>query len=405
MSSSDLRLPAPDTSRPASGFRPPALPSLTSLRFLAALLVFGFHITLFSSPIPPNDPINPFADEGLAQSLEWFFSKAGYLGVSFFFVLSGFVLTWSSVPGEPMRAFWRRRVFKIFPNHLVMFGLAMVLFAGAITSWSGWLPNLFLLHSFSPDGSVYVNVNPPAWTLCSELLFYLLFPLIIKAVRRISANRLWFWAAIMVLGMVAVQVVNLTLIPDTPKSPITPISTTQFWFGYIFPLPRLFEFVLGMILARAVLAGRVPRIGLLPAALSVPVGYAVALMVPFVFGFVVATIIPVSLVILAWATADAEGRPSGLRGRWAVWLGEISFGFYLSQGVVIFYGRTLLPQGPFATPTAVAVTALLFIATMLAGWALFALVERPMMRRWARPRKKPALRSTTPASPVKEPTS
>lgn len=366
--------------------RRPPLPSLTGLRFLAALLVFFFHITLFDSPIPPNDPINPFADEGLARGLEWLFGKAGYLGVSFFFVLSGFVLTWSSVEGEPMRAFWRRRVLKIFPNHVVVFVAAMILFAGATTPVSGWLANLFLVHSLSPDPTVYVNVNPPAWTLCSELLFYLLFPLIIRAVRRIADNRLWFWAAVMVVAMVAVQVVNLTLVPDTPKSPITPISTTQFWFGYIFPLPRLFEFVLGMLLARAVIKGRVPRIGLLPAALSVPVGYAAALALPFVFGFVVATIVPVSLVILAWATADVEGRPSGLRGRVATWLGEISFGFYLCQGVVIFYGRTLLPTGPFPTPTGLAVAALLFTATLLVGWLLYTLVERPTMTRWARPR-------------------
>ncbi|MEJ2852384.1 MULTISPECIES: acyltransferase family protein [unclassified Saccharothrix] len=381
--------------------RRPPLPSLTGLRFLAALLVFFFHITLFDSPIPPNDPINPFADEGLARGLEWLFSKAGYVGVSFFFVLSGFVLTWSSVEGEPMRAFWRRRVLKIFPNHVVVFIAAMVLFAGATTPVSGWLANLFLVHSFSPDPTVYVNVNPPAWTLCSELLFYMLFPLIIKPVRRIADNRLWFWAAVLVLAMVAVQVVNLTLIPDTPKSPITPISTTQFWFGYIFPLPRLFEFVLGMVLARAVIRGRVPHIGLLPAALSVPIGYAVALTVPFVFGFVVATVVPVSLVILAWATADVDGRPSGMRSRFAVWLGEISFGFYLCQGVVIFYGRTLLPAGPFSTPTAIAVAALLFAATTLVGWLLFTLVERPVMTRWSRPRKPaPALVP----EPVKEPT-
>ncbi|MBY8849413.1 acyltransferase [Saccharothrix longispora] len=382
--------------------RRPPLPSLTGLRFLAALLVFFFHMTLFDSPIPPNDPVNPFADQGLAEGLEWFFSKAGYLGVSFFFVLSGFVLTWSSVDGEPMRSFWRRRVLKIFPNHVVVFLAAMALFAGTTTPVSDWLANLFLLHSFSPDPTVYVNVNPPAWTLCSELLFYLLFPLIIRPVRRIADNRLWFWAAVMVAGMVAVQVVNLTLIPDTPKSPITPVSTTQFWFGYIFPLPRLFEFVLGMILARAVIRNRVPRIGLLPAALSVPVGYAAALALPFAFGFVVATIIPVALVILAWATADVENRPTVLRGRTAVWLGEISFGFYLCQGVVIFYGRTLLPTGPFDTPTAVAVTAALFIATLLAGWFLFTCVERPVMRRWARPRRTPV--RVPAAEPVKETT-
>lgn len=80
--------------------RPPKLPSLTGLRFFAALLVFGFHMTLSASPIPPNDPINLFADERVADSAESIFITTGYIGVSFFFVLSGFLLAWAAKPGR-----------------------------------------------------------------------------------------------------------------------------------------------------------------------------------------------------------------------------------------------------------------------------------------------------------------
>ncbi|WP_255351510.1 acyltransferase [Cryobacterium sp. MLB-32] len=107
---------------------------MTGLRFFAALLVFCFHITLSNSPIPPNSAVNPFADAQLGNGLEAVFGKAGYVGVSFFFLLSGFVLAWASKPGEPFVRFWRRRLVKIFPNHIVMWVLSMVLFAAAITS-------------------------------------------------------------------------------------------------------------------------------------------------------------------------------------------------------------------------------------------------------------------------------
>jgi peptidoglycan/LPS O-acetylase OafA/YrhL len=370
------------------GRRPP-LPSLTGLRFVAALLVFGFHITLSNSPVPPNSPVDPFADRGLGLTLEWLFSKAGYVGVSFFFVLSGFVLTWSWMPGERMRAFWRRRVLKIFPNHLVMFGFAMALFAGATTPVHAWLPNLFLLHSFSPATDTYVGVNPPAWTLCSELLFYLLFPLIVTPVMRIPVRRLWLVLAAMVLGMVLVQVVNQFVVPDSPPSPIAPVSTFQFWFGYIFPPSRLFEFVAGMLLARIVVAGRWPRIGLLGSGALAVLGYVAALNVPFMYGFNVATIVGVCAVIGAFASADLRGRRTGFDGPVARWLGEISFGFYICQGVVVFYGRTLFGDDPFATPAALLVVLALFVATLLGGWLLYAGVERPVMRRWARPRRRP----------------
>lgn len=368
---------------------PPAqsrLPSLTGLRFIAALLVLGFHLTLSASPIPPNHPINPFADSTLADHLAWVFSKAGYVGVSFFFVLSGFVLTWSSKPGEAKTAFWRRRMLKIFPNHLVMWLLAMVTFAAAITRPLGWLPNIFLLHSFFPQGDVYVGVNPPSWTLCSELLFYLMFPWLIAGLRKIAPARLWWWAGGMVAAMVGVQLVNLFLISDSPKSPITPISVTQFWFGYIFPVPRMFEFVLGSLLALIIAAGRWVPIAIWQALVLCVAGYTAALFLPFVWGFSVATVVGIGALIGAAAVADIEGRNRFLASRAMRWLGEISFGFYLCQGVVVFYGRVLTGEHTYSTPVAILVVLAFLVATLLAGWALFALVERPMMNRWARPK-------------------
>jgi peptidoglycan/LPS O-acetylase OafA/YrhL len=368
------------------------LPSLTGLRFIAAMLVFCFHVTLTNSPIPPNTAINPFADDGVAGTLSWVFSKAGYLGVSFFFVLSGFVLTWSSRPGEAWRAFWRRRALKIFPNHLVMWLVAMVLFAAAITPLSAWLPNIFLLHGFFPSPDTYVSVNPPSWTLCCELLFYAAFPFLIGPIRRIAERRLWLWAAIMVLGMVAVQLVTQFVIQDQPRSPITPISVQQFWFGYIFPVPRLFEFVLGIVLARIVLSGRWLPISVVQAAILCVVGYGVALVVPFLYGFVVATILPVSALICAAAVADTKatkGTKTLLGGAVMYRLGEISFGFYLCQGVTIFYVRRLLgqPEG-FSTPMAVLLVIGFFAVTLLGGWLLFTRIEDPIMRRWSRSRKR-----------------
>lgn len=364
------------------------LPSLTGLRFFAALSVFFFHITLSNSPIPPNNPINPFQDKDLANTLEAVFSKAGYLGVSFFFILSGFVIAWSYKPGEANTAFWRRRLVKIFPNHLTMWVIAMVLFAGAITSPQGYLSNLFLLNSFVPDETVYVAVNPPSWTLCSELLFYMLFPFIFALVRRIPARRLWLWAGIMFLGVIAVALVTQFLIPDTPKSPITPVSTTQFWFGYIFPVSRLFEFVLGSILARLVLGGVRVRLNLPVALLLCLVGYGLANVVPFTFSFTAAMTIPLALLIMVAAGRDADGKATYLASRPMLWLGDISFGFYLCQGVTIFFARIAMGNGTYTTPVALAVVLGLFLLTLAGGWALHSLVEMPSMRRWAR--SKPA---------------
>ncbi|MEU0737909.1 acyltransferase [Streptomyces sp. NPDC006134] len=378
---------------------PARLPSLTGLRFFAALLVFLFHTSLSNSPIPPNDPINPFADAGIAHAYEKAFLNTGYIGVSFFFVLSGFVLTWSARPGQSARAFWRRRMTKIFPNHVVVFTASLVLFAGAtITSVGQWLPNLLLVHTFFPQPEINLSMNPPSWSLGSELLFYLLFPLLIVPVRRLREGALWGWAAVMVAGTVVVQLVSTYLVPDTPKSAITPISDKQFWFGYLFPPGRLFEFVLGILLARIVLAGRWPRwMGTGVSLALCALGYAAGFVVPFPYTFVVATIVPIGALIASVAAADVAGRATWLRSRPMVWLGEVSFGFYLVQGVSIFYLRSLLDGATYGVPVALLVVAGFFCTSLLGGWLLYRFVEMPAMRRFSRSRK--AVRPA-PAEPV-----
>ena len=80
------------------------LPRLTSLRAFAALVVFLSHLDIRGGTLGAAGP----------------FVAYGYVGVGFFFVLSGFVLTWSYVPGAPVGAFYLRRFARIWPNHFVM---------------------------------------------------------------------------------------------------------------------------------------------------------------------------------------------------------------------------------------------------------------------------------------------
>ncbi|MGW2114415.1 acyltransferase family protein [Streptomyces zhihengii] len=384
------------------------LPSLTGMRFFAALLVFFIHALQPIGPVDPTGPVNPFADQDIAQGLLEFFAPAGYLGVSFFFLLSGFVITWSVKPGERLTAYWRRRVVKIFPNHIVMWAAAMILFASAYTPVSTWLPNLFLVNSWINKFDVQMSVNAPAWSLCAELLFYLAFPLLLLGVRRIRASRLWWWAAGAALSTVGVALVTTYLIPDTPRSPMIPISTTQMWFNYTFPPMRMFEFLLGMLLARIVMAGRWPRIGVVPVLGLLAAGYAAAMYAPAPYNFVSVTVVPFGVAIAAAASADVRGVKTYLDGPVMQWLGNVSFGFYLCQGVVIFWGRqALLGNGTYSTPVAVLVMAGMFVATLLAGWFLYACVETPAMKLWSRPRKRagavPAVPAAAPAEPVAAP--
>jgi peptidoglycan/LPS O-acetylase OafA/YrhL len=68
-------------------------------------------------------------------------------------------------------------------------------------------------------------------------------------------------------------------------------------------------------------------------------------------------------------------------------LGEISFGFYLVQGVTIFYLRKQFLTGTHSVPVALAMDALFFTITLLGGWLLWRFVEMPAMRRFSRARR------------------
>ncbi|MFI9364425.1 acyltransferase family protein [Kitasatospora sp. NPDC053057] len=357
------------------------LPTLTGMRFLASGMVFFSHA--FFRFLPSS------WTSGTGAGFWW--SAAGSTGVSFFFVLSGFVLTWSARPGEPARAFWRRRLCKIYPNHLVtaVAAVALMLVCGETFTAGQLVPNLLLVQSWIPRFDVLTGINQVSWSLCCEALFYLSFPLLLPLVGRIRAGRLWWWAGGAALAVWCVPAVSALLLSGGPHiSPRMDYSVTQLWFVYFFPVMRVFEFVLGMLLARIVLAGRWPRIGLLPAAMLFLAGYAGALYAPGQFGTAALTVVPLALLIPAGAAADLAGRRSFLSSRVAVWLGEVSFALYMVHQLVITYGAKALGIGmKLSTVEAAALSLPFLAASLLAAWLLYTVVEQPMMRRWSRARR------------------
>jgi mycarose O-acyltransferase len=74
-----------------------------------------------------------------------------------------------------------------------------------------------------------------------------------------------------------------------------------------------------------------------------------------------------------------------------VWLGDISFAFYMWHFIVLAYGHRLLGNGDYwNTPTAIGVMVLLFAVAVALSWATFTFVERPIMRRFATSRREHA---------------
>jgi peptidoglycan/LPS O-acetylase OafA/YrhL len=335
------------------------LPSLTGLRFVAAFVVFGFHVD-----------IGHLLGTGAAgTAIDWIFGQ-GAVGVSFFFVLSGFVLTWSARPGDTAPRFWQRRIAKIYPNHVVTWlaALVVVVVTGAGLSTAIALPNLFLVQAWSPNLAVFFGMNTVSWSLACEVFFYALFPLLHRALVRLPSRALWPATAAALAAVWAVPLAAL-LLPQHDR----------YWAIWIFPVARLPEFVAGMLLARIVRDGRWPRIDVWLATVLAVAAYLASRWLPEDFRLVAGTAVPLALLIAAVGAADAAGRPTLWRSRTMVWLGEVSFAFYLVHQLVLRLVVKLAdPTHSVLVGAGLAVAALAL--ALLGSWLLHRCVELPGMR-------------------------
>jgi peptidoglycan/LPS O-acetylase OafA/YrhL len=248
----------------------------------------------------------------------------GWLGVSFFFILSGFILThvYSHAPISALD-FYRKRFARIYPLHAVTFVLwALIFFRG----WGNSLPdklnsgiaNILLLQAFF-SGSVFnLGYNAVSWTISVEAFFYLLFPVLLRP--RVP------------LLVLAVWTVGLLLMTSHVSASLETAFPSFFVFN---PVPRLLEFVAGMALYKVFTHWRPSRwLATITQSASVAVLFlAIAATVGMDTQHRnVALLLPFAGVILSFAYRS-HCSPL-LETRWMVVLGECSFAFYMIHHMI-----------------------------------------------------------------------
>ncbi|MGW3648188.1 acyltransferase family protein [Streptomyces sp. NPDC000878] len=405
MSTEKLRATGHETAGRVSPSAGPAIPgrtratrlnTLTGLRFPAAFVVFLYHASLLAFLGVPW-----LSSSTSVTTYYNAVAHAGALGVTFFFVLSGFVLTWSARDTDTAPRFWRRRFLKIVPNYVVVWALAMVVFAAPYTDMTIGLLNLFLIQVWYPDFAINFGVNPAGWSLAVEAVFYLSFPVLLHWIKKIPAHRLNLWVAIVAAGIVATPLLSELLVPaGTTMMDMEPeTSVNQYFFAYIVPLPRVLDFALGILVARSVMAGRWRNIGMIWSGALLVASYVVGYFTPFIYSTRAVCVVPAALLIAAGAIADNEGRFTFCRNRVMVWLGDISFAFYLVHYTVMVAVWKLLGSKAYSPPEAAGMMALFMAVAILVSWALYGLIERPITQRWSNPKKKPVA-EPPPVAPV-----
>lgn len=357
-----------DRPRTPDGDRP-RLDSLTSLRFFAAVAVVGVHV------------VGTFPTTGVLGSA----AELGYTGVSFFFALSGFVLTWSARPGGTRRDFYARRFARIWPAHAVvtLAAIPVAYLVGARPVWAALPLVLLLVHVWAPPPSWHYAFNGPSWSLAAEAFFYALFPFLLGAAAW-PAARLRRAAAVVVASLAIGALAVVLVVPDTAWG----------FLLYLNPAYRIGEFMLGMGLAVAIRRGWRLRWPIaVPVAAVVAVYAAVAWLAPrdsegqIPRVLADSALLPAFLALIAVAAgADADRRRSSLRGRRLVLLGERSFALYLVHASVIkLLAAALGGGGPVSPGRWLAIAAVVLAVSVALASLLFAAVERPA-ERWLRRR-------------------
>lgn len=346
---------------------------LTAIRGLAAWWVVLFHLRFLLAPWIAGPVLAVLA--------------RGNLAVDLFFILSGFVMALNygeriaAGGASAYRDFLFRRFARIYPLHLLILAgfaacaLAAVRFGTARLAdqdWGYFIQSLVLVQNWGFAAETEWNV--PAWSISTEALAYLLFPLLLVLLRP-DRGRLWLLAA-------AVVLLGLSVEP-------------LFWLlGYPFPnavaqtglFRCLVQFAMGMGVYG--LWRRLPeRPWLAGAAIAV----AVLLAAAFVVWNAPVVAVGWAVLILGLARLPRAG-PLGAPA-W-VWLGRVSYATYLVHYLLLTLFKYLFVTA--GQPVSPALLALYLLGVLGVSAVLYHGFERPaqaLLLRWwkRRPGRIPAL--------------
>lgn len=313
---------------------PADIRSLTSLRYLAAIWVVLFHWTsYFPESLLRNAPL----------------VREGFLGVDFFFVLSGFILchVYLGRQADGRLDYWNfvsRRIARIYPMHVLtlvaMIAFGVIAHRYNLTVAGPWAPDeffalgegevpreamaqLLLIHAWG--GSDGLHFNAPSWSISAELFAYLMFPLFTYGLYRAGKR-----PAVVLAGVIAFILLYSLALAKVAQREVFEMTWN---IGVLRIIP---DFLFGVALYRVGTSWSAGRTGsallLLGGVAAVLAGVALELPKSCV-------VLALGLVILACADAERCGLLAPMKTEFAVLLGEVSYSVYMLHypfGIALF---------------------------------------------------------------------
>lgn len=296
------------------------LPQITSTRFIAAISVVIYHY---------GRDVFPF---NILFLKKWF--DVANIGVSYFFLLSGFILTIvyyeKNIRNQIRKSeFYILRIARVYPIYII--SLLLIIIPRLISSWeilatSKFAVHLLLLQSWVPKYTLTWNF--PAWSLSVEIFFYLLFPFVLAFLTKLNGKSLYifmlvFWLISLTIFIYYVQYLS----PLNNK-----LTDTFFLFN---PIPHLNAFIFGVgggIIFRRTSHRISPKIAALFLIVSI-ITFIILIYMPnsiikYAHNGMMA---PVFILFLFGIILNESVISRILSMRYAEVLGEISYGIYILQ--------------------------------------------------------------------------
>jgi len=354
--------------------RPARLDNIQALRGIAALAVLFYHLALYIRE-------GVFAGQSGFPAGPW---DQGWAGVDLFFVISGFIMVWTTQNSSPaistsVKFFWRRMT-RIYPLWWFCAGIMAVYFllaygmpaapdrvAGPQEAWS------YAVKSFA----LWPQDTPPllglGWTLIHEMWFYIAFAALLLLPRKFLMPSLIVWGGLTFLHYAFLGAVD-------ERAALHKLITS----------PLTLEFIGGALIACLLakqnvlprnLAWGVFMIGL------IWVGSSMMFDVRFVaedHHFIRTIVYGPGMLALVWGSTALTFN-GGLRVPiWLIRVGDWSYALYLIHFIVLIGLKRVMTQIGWAESGGLVAIVIFGVMALtlsfIAAWGLHVFLEKPIIR-------------------------
>jgi peptidoglycan/LPS O-acetylase OafA/YrhL len=341
------------------------MPQLYFTRFIFAFFIVVFHfgnnISIFDNTV-----------------MKYFLSLAP-AGVNYFFLLSGFVLTFVYNNTKlDKRKFYLKRFLYIYPPYLIALLMLVIFFlwTGQAVNLKAFLVQTFLLQAWFPTFSDTLNV--PGWAVSVEVFFYICFSFLLINLKRV--NKKWLLFAMALIFWVGSSAIYQFYSTD--------FLTRNFSYIYINPLLCLNFFIIGIISYLLFVKDkkiRSVKCSIVLLCTPLIIFPLIIFKSPWVYYGNFSILTPLFVSFLVGLTDNNTRLAKIFSNKHLVSLGKISYEIYILQGAVFvwwsFFFNKVLSEHPSLTSIYRFHFFGFFLLLLFIAWSYFKLIKVPIQKR------------------------